>query len=416
MCAVVQPGSPFPILINDGPQVDAFSRLRISNPQVLFDSKQIVDNQPLYYDDQQTSGSGTTSVFQTNQASTKMSVSNLTAGTRVRQTFQRFNYQPGTSSLINLTGVLGSKNTGIQKRLGYFDGYNGLFFELNATDLRVVVRTSTSGSTVDGYVIQANWNLDKLDGTGASGITLDTAKTQIFVIDFEWLGVGRVRFGFNIAGITYYCHQVLNANILTLAFMGNSNLPLRFEISNDGTGPIDSLTKICSTVINEGGLSISTGTLFSIDGYASSLTTNANISVYPIIAIQLKSNYYMATIDPVALNIISSTTANFRICLLVNPTIIGTALSYTGVNNSAIQYALGTSGTTVSGGTQIYSEYGSGSNQAGGTFGRITSSIVNALHIGSNIAGTSDTLVFGVQSVAGGAMTFYGSLSYREKV
>lgn len=41
---------------------------------------------------------------------------------RVRQTFKRFNYQPGKSQLIIRTEILGVSNTGITKRLGLFDG------------------------------------------------------------------------------------------------------------------------------------------------------------------------------------------------------------------------------------------------------------------------------------------------------
>lgn len=86
-------------------RLDAFGRKRVSNPEVVFDSKQIVDNQPLYWDDQQTSGSGTSSTYNTNQSSTTISVSNLTAGVRIRQTFRRFNYQPGRGQTIFMTGV-----------------------------------------------------------------------------------------------------------------------------------------------------------------------------------------------------------------------------------------------------------------------------------------------------------------------
>ena len=56
------------------------------------------------------------------------------------------------------------------------------FFEQNGTDLRVVIRDDGSGSVVDSVVSQANWNVDKLDGTGASGITIDTTKDNIYFI------------------------------------------------------------------------------------------------------------------------------------------------------------------------------------------------------------------------------------------
>jgi hypothetical protein len=109
--------NPMPIVSN----MDAFYRMRVSNPQTIFDSKQLSDNQPLFWDDAQTSGSGTGSSFNANQASTTISVGNATAGTRVRQTFRHFNYQPGKSQLIIMTGIVGAAATGITKRLGLFN-------------------------------------------------------------------------------------------------------------------------------------------------------------------------------------------------------------------------------------------------------------------------------------------------------
>ena len=75
--------------------LDAFGRSRVSEPYTVFDSKQLGSNQSLFWDDQETSGSGTSSDYSEDTSSTTLTVSATTAGTRVRQTFQRFNYQPG---------------------------------------------------------------------------------------------------------------------------------------------------------------------------------------------------------------------------------------------------------------------------------------------------------------------------------
>jgi len=75
---------------------------------------------PLYWDDAETSGGGTSSALDTDRASYTLSVSASTAGTRVRQTKQRFNYQPGKSQLAAITAVLGANQTGITRRVGLF--------------------------------------------------------------------------------------------------------------------------------------------------------------------------------------------------------------------------------------------------------------------------------------------------------
>lgn len=87
---------------------------------------------------------------------------------------------------------------------------------------------------------QSAWNVDKLDGTGASGITVDPTKSQIFVFDFEWLGVGRVRTGLVVDGKIYYFHYFSHANVTNVVYMSTPNLPLRYELENDGTGGIQS--------------------------------------------------------------------------------------------------------------------------------------------------------------------------------
>lgn len=401
-----------PTKFADSTNMDALGRLRVSNPFTIFDSKQLVDNQPLFWDDQQTTGASTTSTYITNQAATRIAVANTTAGTRVRQTFQRFQYQPGKSLKIILTGVLGTGVTGVTKRLGYFDTSNGAFFQLLGTTLSVNVRSNTSGSPADTTINQTSWNLDKLDGTGTSGVTLDVTKAETFIIDFQWLGAGRIRFGFIIGGILIYAHQVLNANIISTVYMSVPNLPCRYEISNSGAGAAASLDHISSTVLSEGGVE-KHGPVFCVDRGINALTTNSDTNIYPLLAIRLKSNYQMAVIDILAFNVIVTTGATYRYALLLNPVVSGTALTFTGVTNSAIEAQVGAINTTnVSGGTQILSGY----VDATGQQGNLAQDVHTGIKLGSTIAGVSDILVFAIQRITGTAETFFGSLSWRESI
>jgi hypothetical protein len=412
----IQADNSIGITFSDDAQLDAFQRLRVAEPLTLFDNKQLVDKQPLFWDDQQTSGSGTTSTYNTNQASTTIAVANATAGMRVRQTFQHFNYQPGKSIFIAMTGVLGVGAPGVTRRIGYFDANNGVFFQLSGTTISVVIRSDTSGSPVDTVIPQSSWNTDKLDGTGVSGITLDTSKTQIFIIDFQWLGVGRIRFGFDIGGEIQHCNIVNNANTMTQVYMSMPNLPLRYEISNDGTGAAANLVHICSTVISEGGR-VSTGPVFAADMGATALTTNNDANLYPLIVIRQKSTYQSAEIDPLLISILNISGDNYRYCLLLNPTIIGTALSFSDVTNSAMQVATPTNATTVSGGTQLFSGYGVGSGSGSSiTSTPILQPLASDLRLGSSIAGVSDIIVLAVQRITGTTSIFYGGISWREQI
>lgn len=409
----------------DSPSIDAFGRWRVSNPQTLFDSKNIfddpdlassVENQPLFFDNQETSGSGTSTTYDNDTASQTISVANTTAGVRVRQTKRRFNYQPGKSQLIFQTFVLGTSGTGIIRREGVFDEENGLFLEDNEGTYRFVRRTFTSGSAVDNAVAQTNWNIDPLDGTGPSGITLDFTKTQILATDFEWLGVGRVRMGFVIDGKFYYAHEFLNANSLAEVYMSTPNLPIRSEIRNDGTGAAASLIQICSSVISEGG-SQDLGFVRAVDTNGTHVDCDVENTEYAILGVRLKQNYLGATVKLVEGAAQLQTASDQGIVRIrVNPTVAGT-FTYSDVSQSAIQLATGATANTVTGGYSISSGFVQSGSAAAGASGSGVRQFNDVFALGSLIDGTSDTLVLTFQPIAGTTNAdVEGSLSIRELV
>ena len=410
------------ITFGDTFAIDAFGRARVSNPQTLFDSKNIfdddglasnVENQPLFYDNQETSGSGTSTTYNANESSQTISVGATTAGTRVRQTKMRFNYQPGKSQLVLMTFVLGTQASGITRREGIFDDENGLFLEDDGTDYKFVTRTYTSGSAVDNEVTQTNWNLDTMDGSGTSGITLDFTKSQILFLDYEWLGVGRVRMGFVVDGKIYYAHEFLNANVLDKVYMQTPNLPLRSEITNDGTGVASSLTQICSSVISEGGSQD-----LGVQRYASTSGTHVDCAsentIYAIVGIRLKAEYLGATIKLLESSVLETTGSKYyEWLILLNPTVAGT-FTYSDQTNSAVQTATGATANTVTGGTYITGGMGASSFRGGGF---VEGEVADALRLGSLIDGTPDELVLCVRPIGGSTnIDIEGSLSWRELV
>lgn len=382
---------PFPVTckFSDSPNIDAFGRLRTSDPGTVFDIKQLFDKQPLFFDESITNNSGSaTSTHSTTDAATTMHVE--TNDTIIRQTKIRYNYQPGKSQLFYLTGVLGAAVSGVTRRIGAFDANNGLFFELSGSTLSVVKRKATS----DTSIAQASWNLDTLDGNGPSGITIDTSKTQIFVIDYEWLGVGRVRFGVIVGGVIIYCHQFLHGNIETSVYISTPNLPIRYEIaSTTGTGD---LIHICSTVISEGG-NERLGVLRTLATGATHVDANATDTVYAVLGIRLKSSHIGASISPIRLSVISETNDDFRWILSYNPTIADT-FTYSDISNSCVQGATGATANTVSNlGITIGEGYASTDTQS------IEAVVETSLRLGSLIDGTPDELVLSVMPLSSGA-------------
>lgn len=404
--------------INDSLQVisqntDAFYRSRVSEPFTVFDSKQLADKKPLLYDDQAISGTGTTSTHSIARASTTLGVSANTAGHRVRQTFRRFNYQAGKSQLVLLTGVFGPPVAGVTKRRGYFDGSNGLFFQQTGDAFGVVVRSSVTGTVVDTLVTQEDWNLDTLDGNGPSGITLDPTKTQIFFLDFEWLGVGRVRWGLFFGGKPYYVHETLNANVSTAVYMSTPNLPIRTEIIADGSNTsAASIEEICSSVMSEGGVE-ETGTTAYIDRGITGYVTGNNQNLHPILSLRLKPAYFGTTIQPTELSMVCTSTSDFRWLLMINPVVAGTdQADWVPITNSALEYDISRDDTnTLSGGIVISGGLIRGTSQSQ----NVPSSLKTRLNIGSSINGTPQELVLAYQRLGGsGNETVFGGLSWAE--
>jgi hypothetical protein len=396
----------------DSFSIDAFGRWRVSEPFTLFDSKQLTDSAALFWDDQETDSS--ISEYVDNYAATKMKVADTTLGTRTRQTKMRFNYQPGKSQLILLTFSNIKSKAGITKQAGYFDDRNGIFLESRNDSVFVVRRTYVTGSAVDNEVYQTSWNLDTMKGTGTSGVTLDFTKTQIFLIDLEWLGVGRVRCGFVVDGFIYYVHEFNNANSLSTVYMSTPNLPLRYAISNDSTAMADSMYHICSSVISEGGQQ-ENGVL----RYKSTEGTNQNADVentlYSVLGIKLKSTHLGSVVKLVNVALqVHTASSKCEWVLLLNPTIAG-AKTWADETNSAVQTFAGVTANTVTGGYAITGGFVETGGVAAGGAGSVQSSIQNAIYLGSTIAGVSDSIVVAVRPIGGSTLVdVEGALTWRE--
>ena len=371
---------------------DAFGRLRIAEPVTLFDSKQLHDNLPLMYDDQEVSGGGTSSTHSTARASTTIGVSATTAGKRVRQTFRRFNYQPGKSQLIFLTAVMGGQGDGIRAEIGIMDDNNGLYFWSEGGVIGVDIRSKVSGSVVDTETPQSAWHEDRMNGAGDSGrnpsaYKINPDKAQILVIDYEWLGVGTVRFGFVINGEIIYVHKQHHANLSTGVYMSTPNLPIRYSIANDGTGAAATLEHICTTVIAEGGMQ-EVGKQIYVSTQGVHLDANAADSLYAAIGVRLKSTHLDSSIFLDNVSMMSEGNQDFEWVIRWNPTVAGT-FTYADVTNAAVQRALGATANTVTGGTPI----AGGFQKGGATSGSFNISVTPTLRLGSTIAGVADRMV-----------------------
>ena len=398
-----------PIIIGGGDgstAYDAFGRLRVSEPYTLFDSQNryAVDNQ---FDT--STATGGTLTYLANEATASMNVTSTSGSEVVRQTFRSMTYQPGKGLLVLATFVMATAKTNLRQRCGYFGTQNGLFFQLNDSTKSFILRTYIGGSVDDTTrkVDQSAWNGDKLDGTGASGLTLDLTKPQILWMDFEWLGVGNVRCGFIINGQYIVCHTYQTANVTgTSVYITTAILPVRYEITNTGaTSGSSSLKQICSSVVSEGGLEPT-----SIDHVARRATalTGVGTTLLPLVSIRLASTALGAVVLPSAVKVIPTSADNFEIQLVKNATLTGA--SYSAVASDA-NVEFDVSSTAMSGGTIVQIDYTASSNQGTTPLNPIAAFNWD-YQLGASLAGVSDVYTIGVKTFSGtgdiiGSLTFY---------
>lgn len=350
-----------PLTGNTSPTNDAFGRQRVSNPLTLFDSSHRYRDNGLW---NTSAASGGSTTFRANEGLVDLDVT-TTSGSRVyRETTKVFSYQPGKSLLVLNTFVMGAAKTGLRQRVGYFGADNGMFLELDGSTLSFVERSLSTGIATETRVTQANWNVDKLDGSGPSTLTLDISKAQILWMDIEWLGLGSVRMGFVIDGRFIPCHVFHHANLLTTTYITTASLPLRYEIENtSGTTSNSTLKQVCSTVISEGGYELR-GLQQAIEipiGAPKDLTTAG--TYYPVISIRLKTspNRLDAVVILTALSIMGITNnANYNWRVIATGTTTGGTWVSAGVD-SGVEYNL--TGTSFTGGRILASGFLNGANQ-----------------------------------------------------
>ena len=385
--------------------VDAFNRLVVASPYTLFDSQNryAADNQ---FDTSTATGGSTT--YLPNESTVQLSVTTSNGSEVVRQSYRTMPYQPGKGLGLLATFTMNAGKTGLRQRVGYFNTQNGVFFQQNDTTLAFVLRSYTSGAPVDTTITQANWNGDKLDGTGPSGRTIDVTKTQILAIDFEWLGVGAVRCGFFIDGQFVVCHTIYNDNVQTAVYMTTAILPVRYEIRNTaGTASSSSMKQICSTVYSSGGYEQT-----SVEHVATMTSATAGSYITttfkPLVSIRLASTALGAVVIPYNVNFLPTTTDNYQVGLFKNGTLTGA--SYSAVASDAnVEFDI--AATAITGGTLVYAEFLTSRS------GRSALSGANAsfnfdLQLGSSLAGTSDVYTLAARTLTGtgggiGALSFY---------
>lgn len=370
----------------DGNLMDAFYRLRVSEPETLFEAQQQYDVQANLYNIKKSANGSETHL--PNEGCSSLAVTNGNGEYIIKQSKKYLRYQPGKSLLIFITAAFGTTPTNCSKKIGYFDTNNGFFLENLGGEFYICKRSYVTGSAVDTKIAMRNWD----NYNNPSINNLDPSKAHIFWVDVEWLGVGAVRTGFVIDGVPIVAHTFRHANLITTSYATSMNLPIRYEIINNAaTAVASSFKAICCSVMSEGGYdevrefpcTISNGVT------AIGVTTRRPIlSIRPATTFNSITNRILNEVNKVA---VRATGNDAYAELVYNPTSITNA-SFGAVDStySGMQYDI--SGTAISGGSTVLS--------FPVTAGTITSidkrNLLSALPLATDVDGTGGQIMLSI--------------------
>ena len=256
------------------PQLDAFGKLRVSGATLL--GEYVFSNGTLPTQFSSTLRNGGTSTW--DQNSRALVLTNTTANdshsSHTSNTYHH--YFPGSSQLFIGTFAMGDAGkVGLMREWGMFDDKNGFYFMQDGTMFGVGIRSNASGAVLNQFIDQSEWNVDKADGTGRSQMILDVTKDNIYWIDVQWLGAGRVRFGTYYNGQRVVLHEFYHGNNFTVPVTAMGSLPVCVHQMNmTATGSTSEMRAWCMAVWTESTLDVRNSASTSLQSFSKTISTN----------------------------------------------------------------------------------------------------------------------------------------------
>lgn len=385
--------------------LDSFGRIRVSPPFPLFDIQFNYDLQPSWFQQEVVNGNVTHIPA---RSTVRLSTGGVAIGnSAILQSRIYFRYLPGMSHQVVFTCIFGDPETGIIRTIGLLDAEDGLGFVQDESGIGILRRTSTSGVAVDNIVPRSEWNLDKLDGSGLGKQVLDASKNNIFIVDFQWLGAGRVRWGFDFSGHITYVHQLQWANTEEVPFMRTANLPFRVEIENVATADSEATLDFTCVAINSGGgsepfpLIRSTSNDVASGGTVSLRQVTGVNQPLPILSIRPCTTFnnlvFRGQVLPISFQVVSKDSP-IGYAIILDGVLTGDSFADVNTTDSTVQADV--SATSISGGVVLASGYlgaGAGMQVMETVFRELTNVILS-----NNIAGNETETLSLVISLADG--------------
>lgn len=388
--------------IGDSANLTAFARLKVAEARVIGDYRYMYSQGTTPQMNDYTTGSASLTADYTRDCFLA-TVTGSSGSRAVRQTKKYHPYISGTSNTGLMTFVMNAPKIGLVQAVGLFDDNDGVFFRMNGITPEFVIRKAGVDTEI---AAQSTWNLNKL-------LTLDFTKAQILIVDYQWLGVGRVRIGFVDNGFPVFAHQFVHNSIITEVYMIQPSLPVRYEIYNSSnTGSSSTLMIICAAVYVEGSLNDVSYTKAVSNGTAGVSTSNSTDG-YCALALKLqntlvsKPNRTLARIR--GLNAVASTDVRVQLVIFQDVTALSGTPLWTNV--PGYSWCQSTNGHAMTAGWASLNNYwvvkdthllGSGGNNSTVPITPIVDNINNAIY--QNYDSTSSQMI---------ALIVYGSATVK---
>ncbi len=336
------------------PQFSDNNRLKVSPYQtVFFNTFQYGKETDVW--DERLVGVGATATFNASSSNVVMEVGSAAGSSVVRQTKNVMRYIPGRSSTLAFSIRLDTPQVGIRRRFGLFDDNNGAYFEDNGGTYAYVIRSNTTGIVSERRVYRDDWNGEKFDGNGYTGVTADPTKQQMISINYEWYGAGIVEFAWLMKNETIPSHTFENSNTNDFVWCSTPFLPIRVEIENiTGVAGTHYLYQGSNSLIQEGEPE-KLGILESVANPITGTTLASANTFYPIVSLRLKEDELGAVALIRSLQTATNDNTNVYWRLIENSTLTGASWTDHPDPNSFMQYD--TSATATTGGNIVLSGF-----------------------------------------------------------
>lgn len=341
-------GKPILRIDNTTQQHTSRNRAKVSNNELLyFNTFQYGKDEPIW--DEATTGTASLT-FDQYLGMVKLEVGSTAGSQAIQQSRRVIRYIPGRQNELAFSVIFTMPTPGIRRRIGLFNDTNGFYFEDGGDgNYYCVIRRNTAAGVVEERVARENWNVDRLDGEGQSGLVGNPTAIQMVVFEYDWYGAGQVEVNWIINNNKYPIHQFNTANYKDHTWSSTPFLPVRKEITNlTGVAGTHQMYVGSTSISTEGAVGPLGRELSASSPITGTATGNtANVFV-PILSIRLKSNRLEGVVIPTTYQAATSDNTTIFYRLVLNATLTGANWVSVGTD-SFVEYD--SSATAVTSGT-----------------------------------------------------------------